>query len=459
MRQARISVSATSADPLAGRWLLIALAVLTLSSCRGIDPTRLSSLPSDATATTAPSADREVRQGDSARLAISDTEPARGASPLVAGVAYAAQRQPDVAHAAVASTGVGCPPAVPQMMIHAGPAYPPGCWAPPACCPAPSDCPPGVRCGSWTPPGLPCPWPEDEYLCDGGDRQPAVRVRNDRAVAGLDLEDTVVHYDTEDGVTQVEPSNRVCLYAPRFAAVRKVFGVRQHELHERIAGVQQPVPPAGVDDVQIATTAVQPVQPRLNLGTRTPSQFLERTPPSSLENRVGLIGAHGSLLPFEDFRIIRSGIMDNSEKARLAARIEAAMAWSHDQAVQVVIDNIATHEDTGLAATDSLHLFSLMGKPRLQVCKIASRTEARPGETVDFTVRFDNVGDQDLSNVTVIDNLTTRLEYVEGSENCTLNAKFSVAENSGDSLTLRWEIAEPIKVGEGGVIRFTCRVR
>ena len=97
-----------------------------------------------------------------------------------------------------------------------------------------------------------------------------------------------------------------------------------------------------------------------------------------------------------------------------------------------------------------------------RVCRSArslQRKEARPGEIVEFTIRFDNVGDQVIGNVTVIDNLTTRLEYVDGSQSCTLKANFSSSENQGDSLTLRWEIVEPMKVGEGGVIRFQCRVR
>lgn len=345
-----------------------------------------------------------------------------------------------------------------QGQYFAGGPCPAPTMPPAACLPQPA-CPCGIHCGPWTPPGLPCPWPEDEYLCDGGDQLPAVRVRSDWSVTGLELEDTVVHYDTLDGQTRVEPSNRVCIYAPRFAAVRKVYGIAQHEYHEGVGRVEQPIPVEGFSDVQIATTAVQPVQPLLNLGTHSASAFHERRPPAAVENSQGLVGTHGGLLPFEDFSIIRRGMMDNSEKARLAERMEAAVAWSHDLALQVLIDNIATHEDVGLAGAQSLHIFELKGKSRLQVCKIASRKEARPGETVEFTIRFDNVGDQTIGNVTVIDNLTTRLEYVEGSESCSLPANFSVAENQGDSLMLRWEVVDPLPVGQGGVIRFQCRVR
>lgn len=284
-------------------------------------------------------------------------------------------------------------------------------------------------------------------------------MNKDWSVDGLGLEDTVVHYDTLEGDTYVEPSNRVCLYAPRFASVRKVYGILEHDYLDTLARVEQPIPVEGMGDVQIATTSVQPVQPGLNLGTASASGIRERQPPTGLENRQGLVGTHGSVIPYEDFTDIRRTMLDNSQKARLAELIQAAAVWNSDAAVQVVIDNIATHEDVSVATAQELHIYSLEGKPRLQVCKMASRKEARPGETVEFTLQFENVGDQVIGNVTVIDNLTTRLEYVEGSQSCSLKANFTSSENQGESLTLRWEITEPMKVSEGGVIRFTCRVR
>jgi hypothetical protein len=61
--------------------------------------------------------------------------------------------------------------------------------------------------------------------------------------------------------------------------------------------------------------------------------------------------------------------------------------------------------------------------------------------------------------VTIIDNLTTRLEYVPGSAQSTLGADFFTLENEGESLVLRWEIRDPLEKGQGGIIRFQCRVR
>ena len=91
--------------------------------------------------------------------------------------------------------------------------------------------------------------------------------------------------------------------------------------------------------------------------------------------------------------------------------------------------------------------------------KSVSKRSAKPGETVEFTIRFDNVGDQVIGNVTIIDNLTPRLEYVVDSAQCSPKADFFTIVNEGESLVLRWEIVEPMKVGDGGVIRFQCRVR
>ena len=65
--------------------------------------------------------------------------------------------------------------------------------------------------------------PGDEYLCDGGDYVSQAGVKADWSIVGLEQEDAISHYDTVDGRVIVEPSNRVCIYARRFAAVRRVM--------------------------------------------------------------------------------------------------------------------------------------------------------------------------------------------------------------------------------------------
>ncbi len=314
--------------------------------------------------------------------------------------------------------------------------------------------------GQWRPPGIPGPWPHNEYVCDGGDLPPGVDVLPDWTVRGLNQEDTVAHYDTLDGRTEVEEANRVCLYAPRFAAVRQVSGTLIHETHDRVAAMDLPMRPVIHKEKDLVTTVNQPVQPERYLGTDGPQLFQEDVRGGSVDAAEGLVGLANRLRPYEDFQLVREGVFDGSEKARLAVALDAAQAWTETQAVQVAIAGtraVVAVNDTG---PQSVYHYELPpGKPRLRVVKLASAKHAQPGDLVEFTIRFDNVGDQTVGNVTIVDNLATRLEYVPDSEQCSLKAAFFTQENEGESLVLRWEIDAPLEVGEGGVIRFNCLVR
>ena len=174
----------------------------------------------------------------------------------------------------------------------------------------------------------------------------------------------------------------------------------------------------------------------------------------------GLVAYDNSFQPFEDFTAIRMGIFEAAEMARLAEGVNAAVAWTHRQAVQVILDHQAAMVDVSDQEMASIYTVKEPpANPRLRVIKVASTQFAERGETVDFTIRFDNVGNQVIGNVTIIDNLTTRLEYVPDSAQCSVPAGFSTQRNEGDSLVLRWEISDPLGPNRGGIIRFQCRVR
>ncbi len=313
--------------------------------------------------------------------------------------------------------------------------------------------------GQWSPPGISGPWPHDEYIFDGGDQGVPVRIGTDWSVGGLNQEDTVAHYDTLDGRTIVEPSNRVPIYAPRFAAVRRVSGMLHHDQIESANGVRDHILPRGQEDLGIATTAVQQLQPGRQFGMKTPTTFRDRTAGVGIFNQQVLVGMHNEFMPHEDFRIIRQGVYEQSEKARLAQSLDAALVWSKQLPPQVLIGDTPLVEAVNDQPMQMTYQYERTGKPALRIIKVASQPDARPGETIDFTIRFDNVGTQLIGNVTIIDNLTTRLEYVPDSAQCSLKADFFTQENEGESLVLRWEITEPMKEGEGGIIRFQCRVR
>ncbi|MDZ4819965.1 MAG: DUF11 domain-containing protein [Planctomycetota bacterium] len=318
---------------------------------------------------------------------------------------------------------------------------------------------PATMIAPWRPPGIKGPWPQDEFLFDGGDHGGKVIVRDDWRVDGLDLEDTVAHYDTLDGRTIVTPSNRVCLYAPRFAAVRKVDGLFEDEQLAKVGGVLQPIAIVRMDEANRVNTALQPIQVLADTAGRPP--VVARINEFPTYDKIALLpfSFTGRLKAYEDFSIIRIGVMEESEKPFIAKSVEAAIQWTHNQAVQVIIDGKAAHEDTGTKKLQSVYRVDLPDNPKLRVCKVASTPTARPGEIVEFTLRFDNIGDQTIGNVTLVDNLTTRLEYVPNTARSSVEANFSVEPNQGNSLILRWEIVKPLAPGEGGLVRFDCRVR
>jgi len=311
----------------------------------------------------------------------------------------------------------------------------------------------------WAPPGIALPWPKDEYLADGGDRDVQVTVNNQGGVNGLELEDTIVHYDTLDGRTLVEPSNRVHLYAPRFAAVRSVEQTWLNEQRDQISQTAKPVGPQIELERVIVTTAVQPEQPVGEIGVNQPSLAHLKQGRGVLLTREIPYGAQDRLGSYEDFDVIRLGLMNEEQQPRLAESVDAAIAWSGDQALQVVVGGTPALVETGDQRAQATFRFDLPENPRLRVIKVASTAQARPGDLVEFTIRYDNVGDAPIGNVTLIDNLTTRLEYVEDSAKSSRDAQFFADPNQGDSLALRWEFAAPLDPGQGGLVRFKCRVR
>jgi uncharacterized repeat protein (TIGR01451 family) len=317
-----------------------------------------------------------------------------------------------------------------------------------------------LGCASpWAPPGIAGPWPHDEYLEDGGDREVQVNLGRDGDVGGLDQEDTVAIYDTLDGRTVIKPSNRVCLYAPRFAAVRKVTSAVQTLQNDQPIGVELPLRTNLHREELGATTAIQPQRPAGGIATKQPSIERVREDAWPAISRQPVAAIDGGLAMYENLRVIRQGIFEESEKARLMQAIDAAIVWSHDQAVQVVLDGRQAVSVTSDQKAQVTYRVDEPEHPCLRIIKIASTKAAKPGDIVEFTIRFDNLGDQTIKRVVLMDSLTTRLEYVAGTSKSSRAADFSTEENEGDSLVLRWEFVDPLPVGQGGLVRFHCRVR
>jgi uncharacterized repeat protein (TIGR01451 family) len=301
--------------------------------------------------------------------------------------------------------------------------------------------------------------PSDEYLCDGGDFGLPAGVRADWTVDGVEQEDTVAHYDTVSGNVIVTPSNRVCIYAPRFAAVRRVESVAAEERRLLIGVATDDINLAKAQKAQPVAKLTQRHAVAIDLGEQPANLFRTRQQAGGLEDLLATIDVNSTLAAYAELSIIRAGEVVGSEQPKLERSVQNAVTWSGDQAVQVVIANKQAIAAVGVKQPGIVYENGEPSSPRLRLVKLASTNHALPGEEVEFTLRFDNIGDQEIGNVTIVDNLATRLEYVPQSAKSSVGAGFSAVPNGEGSTVLRWEIKDAVKSAAGGILQFTCRVR
>ncbi len=318
----------------------------------------------------------------------------------------------------------------------------------------------GIPEGAWAPSGIRRPWPPDEYLCDGGDTGYPATVTPDWELRGFEPTDTIAHFDTLDGETIVQPSNRVCLYAPRFGSVRKVTGVEARQQNIQLAGVSQPVQLTRVDDIQKVEAGTQNVETIRAVAALGPVIAESEQHDGAVSRKLGVGVSSAGRIPFENLLRLQAGLIEDRDRAIIAAGVDAAIVWSDPQGVMVLLDNQAAAE---VVRDEKVEVVFAVDEPpanpKLRLIKCASTAAAKPGDTVEFVIRFDNVGNQPIGNVVIADNLIGRLECDPESLFCTRPANFDTSRNESGSVVVRCELTEPLPPGEGGVLRFHCRVR
>jgi uncharacterized repeat protein (TIGR01451 family) len=318
---------------------------------------------------------------------------------------------------------------------------------------------PYTAAGPWTPPGIIPPWPADEYLRDGGNAGPPVQAGPHGELVGLEMEDTVARFTTLDGRTLIEPSNKVALYSPRFNAVRQVVDVEVDQQQNRATGIAEQVKPLGPRTSEPVGLNTQNQQAVRGIGTNPAVQVRSRQSHSTLFAELRPKAFDNFYRVYENLSIIKTGIYVGHEQAILAQGAKAAVAWTHNQAVQVYLDSHAAGQTLVTQTPQETYTIGSAPNPRLRIVKLASTAVAEPGDEVSFTIRFDNVGNQPIGSVQIVDSLTTRLEYVPDSAQCSLKAQFATQPNEGQSLVVRCILSDPLPLGKGGVFRFRCLVR
>ena len=299
----------------------------------------------------------------------------------------------------------------------------------------------------------------EEYVFDGDDRGLKIQVDPDFNVYGLDPEDTFGHFDTLDGKRIVVPSNRVAIYAPRFGSVRRIDGVVNAQFNQPTVAFFERKQTVQATDMSFTTTSKQYEMPARSQGGTRASGLMDQTRGVTVRETLvpGGTRNYQSLIVGES--ILRINNLDKAIGAQLQAGLQAAVAWETDLGLQVFAKGVQPIIVRDLTTAQEVMHIESENDPTLQVVKTANVLAARAGDQVEFTIRFDNISNKPIGNVTLMDNLTRRLVYVDGSSECTLKSEFKQDVNEAQSLALRWEITDPVEPGTGGVIRFRCRVR
>jgi uncharacterized repeat protein (TIGR01451 family) len=323
----------------------------------------------------------------------------------------------------------------------------------------PLDCPTDVEAC----PGA-CPqageYFPDEYLCDGGDRALPVHY-NEQQMLGLETEDTVVEYKDDAGKRRVRPANKVCIYSPRFAAVVSISG-----LTEDVGGgrpIQSVATTRGVAlksrDVTVAHNQRDMTERLISRsrgsGLQTGSSAVEFDRPEAIHGHIH------TTTPIANYGFLQSGQIRQAEGAWLAESIQSASVWTRDQNPTIVgaIDTAGELRSRFTPTEFVGRENRFNGKGKLRIVKLADKEIAASGDIVTFKIRFDNIGDRDVNEVVIVDNLTPRLEYVDDSATCDRNGQLITEDNGEGSLILRWELDEPLPGRTGGVVTFQARVR
>ncbi len=277
---------------------------------------------------------------------------------------------------------------------------------------------------------------------------------------GLDSEDTVGEWSDPAGGHHVTPSNKVCVYAPRFGEVRSFTLPVGGTGVEQLVSANDVTHGAGLDARTYLDSQVQKTQID---ATRV------RTRASGLETERAIAGLDQSasaalnlqdLSPLLNLTFLQRGELNRGEEAFLAKGVQSAVVWTRTEFPVIAATDVSAQEIRAEFRPSEIVGLEDMGRPgQLRVIKIADKGSATVGEVITFTIRYDNLGDKPVHHVRVIDNLTPRLELIEGSATSDRKGRLDLEPNGEGSFVLTFVVEEDLPGKTGGTVTFKARVK
>jgi uncharacterized repeat protein (TIGR01451 family) len=301
----------------------------------------------------------------------------------------------------------------------------------------------------------------DEYVFDGGDRDLSAAMHTNRS--GLDTEDTVAAFADHTGELRTTASNRVAVYAPRFGSVRTVTGLVADVKIDKAIGAKDNI---AVGNLKTGNAAQENVHDTSlsGLETRDRVDGMKAAVPPVQNRRTEIAGQNRKVDEGHEGRDVKSpGIFHRKDGIEVAEQMRNAITWTRDQFPVITATTTNASEISAkfkvqqtIGVKDERET-----KGNVRIVKLADRDEARPGDTITFTINFQNTGDFDVYDVSIVDNLTPRLAYVSGSAEIDEKhpGEVSVEPNGEGSEILTFKLDKPLKGHASGTITFEAVVR
>ena len=298
----------------------------------------------------------------------------------------------------------------------------------------------------------------DEYLFDGGDRGMKVHY-NSGTRLGVETEDTFAEYIDHTGEQHVRPSNPVAVYAPRFVAVKTITGPEQDTNVDRLAQATDVNPGASFSSRMTLATSNRRSKAS-GMRTRERGSELDTVDAgiamSAKEKAAGNVFV---LKPIKRSQVQAGMQFERANEAWLANRIQKAADWSLKSFPIIQAVNAAAMEvEASVKPQVHIGIDDESTKGHLRIIKMVDVETAVPGDILTFTIEFQNIGDKDLYNIRIVDNLTPRLEFIENSGASDRKGKIVVDDNFEGSQMLTFELQGKLEGKAKGTVEFKARV-
>ena len=313
----------------------------------------------------------------------------------------------------------------------------------------------------------------EEIVRDGGDRGQRAGIDAQGKIAGIDPEDSLASFTDSKGRRHVIHSNRVCIIAPRFQSLILSDPLDKFEGSKGLAMDVGRLNQGKIAMAQTAgktATTEQPgdVKGRLGASANVAREGVIKVGKITiLEGQEGLrlpVATEGRLMPGRIAKEAGLKLTANGEKTRNtrgAIGLSGTIASSSVSALladKPGTEPISSSFSVRETSVDSLCAEQSSSGP-LELRKCCDKMAARPGEILTFTLRFTNTSGHPLKDIGLVDALNQRLEYVEGTSQCSRDAIFLQQTAQDGTVELRWEIQGVLQPGDQAVVQFQTKVK